>query len=117
MVPLKTLKLAVALVTSLSIAPLASTQAERSPVFGSATVEALSLEASRDIMARGFWADYHGNLAISFAYTAYIYAFYARYYAGSNTANERAWYEVAMSQAYWAYINAWYAMIYSAAGV
>lgn len=117
MVPLKKLKLPIALVASLSLAPMAATYAERSPVFGSATVEALSIEASRDITARGAWADYFGNLAISYAYSAYIYAFYARYYGGSNTATEKAWYDTATSHAYHAYIYSWYASIYSAAGM
>lgn len=117
MVPVKKLILVMAFVVSFSFLPIAAIHAERSPVFGSATVQALSLDASRDITARGAWADYFGNLAISNAYSAYIYSFYARYYGGSNTATEKAWYDAASLHAYHAYIYSLYASAYSAAGI
>lgn len=117
MVPVRKLKLVLAFVVSFSFLPLTAIQAERSPVFGSATVQAMSIDASRDITARGAWADYFGNLVISFAYSAYIYAFYARYYGGSNTPTEKAWYDAAGLYAYHAYIYSLYASAYSAAGI
>lgn len=117
MVPVRKLKLVLAFILSFSALPMAATQAERSPVFGQATIEALSADASRDITARGFWADYFGNLTISHAYSAYIYAFYARYYGGSNSATEKAWYDAAGQFAYAAYIYSLYASAYSAAGM
>lgn len=106
-----------ATVLSLLLPPLVPIHAERSPVFGTASIESLSSEAARDIMARGELANYYGNLAISYSYTAYIYAFYARYYAGSNTWNEKHWYEIATHFAYHAYIMSWHAAYYSSLGM
>ena len=97
----------------LSAAPL---QAERSPIFGSASIQALSIEAARDITARGFWADQFGAEAVNLAYTAYIFAYYARYFAVANSATEASWYMTAASNAYSAYIYAYYASIYSSLG-
>lgn len=99
------------------LVPVLPVHAERSPVFGHATLETLSTEASRDIMARGDWANYYGNYAVSFSYQAYIYSFYARYYAVSNSSTEQAWYAAASYYAYYAYIFASYAQSYSAAGM
>lgn len=92
-------------------------QADRSPIFGSATIEALSHEAARDITARGDWANYYGGLAVSFAYSSYIFAYYARYFAVSNSAQEQNWYAVASNHAYYAYLFAAWAQAYSAAGM
>jgi len=94
----------------LSAAPL---QAERSPIFGSASIQALSIEAARDITARGYWADQFGAAAVNLAYTAYVYAYYARYFAVSNSATEASWYMTASNNAYWAYVYAYWASIYS----
>lgn len=90
--------------------------AERSPVFGGASVETLSVAASRDITARGALANHFGSAAVSHAYTAYIYAFYARNYAVSNSATEQSWYMTASNNAYYAYIYAYNAWHYSASG-
>ncbi len=117
MVTVKKLKFLMAaglILVTLTLNPL---QAERSPIFGSASIQALSVEAAQDITARGFWADHFGAIAVSLSYNAYIYAYYARYFAGSNTANETNWYWAASNNAYWAYIHAYYAAVYSAAGI
>ncbi len=96
-------------------APVAT--ADRSPIFGSAMVEAMSESAARDITARGFWADTNGIAAVNFAYNAYIYAFYARHFAVSGSANEQAWYAAAAWYAYHAYLHATWAASNSAAGI
>jgi hypothetical protein len=96
-------------------APVAT--AERSPIFGSAVVEAMSEAAARDITARGFWANTNGAVAVSFAYNAYIYAYYARYFAVSGSANEQAWYSTAAWYAYYAYVYASWAASNSASGI
>lgn len=108
-------RLAFCLAVLLSPAP-AST-AERSPIFGQASVEALSQSAARDITARGALADYYGSAAVTHAYVAYIYAFYARNYAVSNSATEQSWYNTASQNAYYASVYAYYAATYSAAGM
>lgn len=95
--------------------PIAS--AERSPVFGSAVVEAMSHSAARDITARGYWANINGAAAVNFAYNAYIYAYYARHFAVSGSANEQAWYAAASWYAYYAYVYAGWAASNSAAGI
>lgn len=111
------LKFFVAIGLSLAtLLPLVA-QAERSPIFGSATVEALSPEAARDITARGAWANYYGGLAVSYSYTAYVFAYYARYFAVSNSAQEQSWYGTAAWHAYYAYIYATWAQSYSAWGM
>jgi len=112
---MKKLKFVTAIGLGLMVLSATSLRAERSPVFGTASIQALSTEAARDITARGFWADYHGAIAVTLAYNAYIYAYYARYFAVSNSANETSWYWTASNNAYWAYVNAYYAAIYSAA--
>lgn len=117
MVPVNMLKFITAAGLSLMVIPTASLQAERSPVFGSATIQALSIEAARDITARGYWADYYGAAAVTLAYNAYIYSYYGRYFAVSNSANEASWYMTAANNAYYAYIYAYYASIYSSAGI
>lgn len=106
---------AVALAVSLTISPPA--QAEQSPVFGSATVTAMSHEAAQEVTARGVYADYYGGLALDYAYTAYIYSYYARYVAAPNSATEQNWYMTAMNNAYAAYIHSYYAYLYSAWGM
>jgi len=68
----KKFKFVIAIGLSLLVLPAATLQAERSPIFGSATIEALSIEAARDITARGFWADHFGAAAVTHAYNAYI---------------------------------------------
>jgi len=114
---MKKLKFVIIVGLSLMILPVAPLQAERSPIFGSASIQALSTEAARDITARGFWADHFGAMAVSAAYTSYIYAYYARYFAASNSATETNWYWAASNNAYWAYVYAYYAAVYSAAGL
>jgi len=113
---MKKLKFLTAVGLGVMVLSATSLKAERSPVFGTASIQALSTEAARDITARGILADHHGALAVTLAYNAYIFAFYARYFAVSNSANEFNWYWTAMNNAYWAYIHAYYAAIYSAAG-
>ena len=114
---MKKFKFVIAIGLSLLVLPAATLQAERSPIFGSATIEALSIEAARDITARGFWADHFGAAAVTHAYNAYIFAYYARYFAVSNSSNETSWYLTASNNAYHAYIYAYWASIYSAAGI
>ena len=97
--------------------PVPAGASDRSPIFGEAAVETISRSAARDITARGALADHYGSAAITHAYVAYIYAFYARNYAGSNSATEQSWYNTASLNAYYAYIYAHYAAIYSAAGM
>jgi hypothetical protein len=92
------------------------TLAERSPIFGSAAIEALSQDAARDITARGDLANHFGGLAVSYAYTAYVFAFYARHYAPSNSALEQSWYGAAAYYAYWAYLYSSWAQGWSLAG-
>jgi hypothetical protein len=87
--------------------------AERSPVFGSAEVTVMSPEAANAVTAKGYWADYYGWYAMDAAYTAYVYAYYARYYAASNSGTEQSWYYTAMVNAYNAYIYSYYAYFYS----
>lgn len=96
-------------------APIAT--AEQSPIFGSARIEAMSDAASRDISARGYWANYYGSAAISNAYNAYIYAFYARNYATANSATEQSWYATAHQAAYNAYAYSYLAYYYSTLGM
>ncbi|UPY36158.1 hypothetical protein [Sediminicoccus sp. KRV36] len=114
---MKKLRLIAATVLFLAALPFVPIRAERSPVFGTAAIEALSLEASRDITARGATADYYGGLAVSYSYTAYVYSFYGRYYAGSNTPSEKSWYETAAFYAYYAYIFSHHAAYYSGIGM
>lgn len=97
--------------------PATASAAERSPIFGQASVDTLSQSVARDIMARGALADHFGSAAVTHAYVAYIYAFYARNYAVSNSATEQSWYNTASLNAYYAYIYAYYAAVYSAAGM
>lgn len=106
---------AAALALTLVFAPAA--QAEQSPVFGSANIAAMSTEAAQGVTARGAWADYFGGLALDLSYTAYIYNYYARYVAASNSATEQNWYLVASNQAYYAYIYSYYAYLYSSWGM
>lgn len=110
------LRSVVAFAVALAVPPSLAT-AERSPIFGSATVQAMSDAATRDITARGFWANHFGSAAVSHAYNAYVYAFYARNYAVSDSYTEQAWYSIAMNNAYYAYLYSYYAMIYSQAGI
>jgi len=117
MARVKKLKFVIAIGLSLLVLSAAPIQAERSPIFGSAAIEALSSDAARDITARGFWADHHGALAVNLAYNAYIYAYYARFFAVSNSATEASWYMSASNNAYWAYINAYWASVYSTWGI
>lgn len=111
------LRFVLALCLALATLPVTAPRAERSPVFGSAAIAAISQEAARDITARGIWADYYGGISATFAYTAYIYAFYARNYAVSNSATEQAWYGTAAANAYNAYIYASWAQYYSSIGM
>lgn len=101
----------------LLVLPTDGVTAERSPVFGHAALETLSQSASRDITARGALANHYGSAAVTHAYVAYIYAFYARNYAVSNSATEQSWYSTASLNAYYAYIYAHYSSVYSAAGM
>jgi hypothetical protein len=107
------------LAASLMLAALLQTPAwaDRSPVFGGAAIEAISQEAARDITARGFWANTNGLAAVNFAYNAYIYAYYARYFAPSGSATEQSWYAAASWYAYHAYLYASWAASNSAAGI
>lgn len=116
MVPVKSCRFYIAIWLSLAVLLPMPTLAERSPIFGSASVEAISLEAARDITARGELADYYGGLAITFAYNAYIFSFYARYFAVSNSAQEQTWYGVAANYAYHAYLYASWAQTFSSLG-
>jgi hypothetical protein len=106
------------LAASLTLAAIFQTPAwaDRSPIFGGATIEAISQEAARDITARGELANYFGGLAVSYAYTAYIFAFYARYYSVSNSVQEQSWYGAAAYYAYYAYIFSAWAQHYSLSG-
>lgn len=92
-------------------------QAERSPIFGSAAIEAMSPEAARDITARGAWANYYGGIAVNYAYTAYVFAYYARYYSVSNSSQEQNWYASSAWYSYYAWVYATWAQSYSAAGM
>ena len=113
---MKKIKFVVAIGLSLVALVATPLQAERSPIFGAASIQAMSVDAARDITARGFWADFYGGLAVTFAYNAYIYGYYARYFAVSNSANEQAWYWAATNNAYYAYLYFFYAASNSAAG-
>ncbi len=110
---MKLSKLPLTLILGLALLPAGGLQAERSPIFGTATVQAISLEATRDVTARGYWADYYGGLAVTFAYNAYIYSYYARYFAVSNSTNEQSWYGTASLNAYYAYLYAAWAQNFS----
>jgi hypothetical protein len=90
---------------------------ERSPIFGTATIEAISADAARDITARGELANFYGNLAISHAYHAYIFAFYARHFAAPNSAQEQSWYATAAWYGWTTYLFASWAQGYSSAGM
>lgn len=103
------------LAVMLFVAPAA--RADQSPVFGSATVSAMSNEAAQEVTAKGYYANYFGSLALDASYTAYIYNYYARYYAASNSANEQNWYLAAMNNGYNAYIYSYYAYVYSYYGM
>jgi lipocalin len=116
MVPMSRLFLRLGFCWALLLLPVESIAAERSPIFGQASVEPMSQAASRDITARGALANHYGSAAVTHAYVAYIYAFYARNYAVSNSATEQSWYMTASNNAYYAYIYAYYASIYSASG-
>lgn len=107
------------LAVSLTLAALFQTPAwaDRSPIFGGASIEAISQEAARDITARGELANYFGGLAVSFSYSAYVFAFYARYYSVSNSAQEQSWYGAAAWYAYYAHLYSAWAAAYSAAGM
>jgi len=96
---------------------VATARAEQSPVFGAASIEAMSQAAARDITARGYWANYFGNLSITYAYQAYIYSFYARNYATTNSVNEQNWYGSASQNALLAYTYAAWAQYYSSVGM
>lgn len=116
MVPVLLLRVFVAIGLSLAtLLPLAA-DAERSPVFGSATIEALSPEAARDITARGFWADHYGAMAVSYAHTAYVFAYYGRHFSVSNSAQEQSWYGAAAFHAYHAWMYSIWAQSYSSWG-
>lgn len=91
--------------------------AERSPVFGRATIEAIPADVARDITARGDLANFYGAHAASYAYSAYVFAFYARYYAASNSWQEQNWYGAAAWYAYYAYVFSTWAQAYSQAGM
>ena len=117
MVSVKNLKLVIAIGLSLMVLPANPVQAERSPIFGSARIEALSIDSARDITARGILADWHGAITVNLAYTAYIYSYYARYFAVSNSVNEANWYMTAANNAYWAYVHAYWASLYSTWGM
>ena len=90
---------------------------ETSPVFGPLSVTTLSLEETRNVTARGDYANYYGGLAVTNAYYSYVYSYYARYYAASNSAAEIGWYYNSMQYAYNAYIFSYYAYYYSANGM
>lgn len=107
------------LAASLTLAALFQTPAwaDRSPIFGGATIEAISQEAARDITARGDLANYFGGLAVSFSYSAYVFAFYARYYSASGSWQEQSWYTAAAWYAYYAHLYSAWAAAYSAAGM
>lgn len=91
--------------------------AERSPIFGEAAIEVMSSADARGITARGYWADYYGSAAVNQAYSAYIYSFYGRFYAASNSTTEQSWYNTASTNAYYAYIYSYYASYYSSVGM
>ena len=91
--------------------------AERSPVFGGATVEAISREAARDVTARGEFANAWGSLAASYAYNAYVFAFYARHFSVPNSVQEQNWYATAAWYAYHAYLFSVWAWSYSQSGM
>lgn len=101
----------------LLLASTSPAMAETSPVFGRATVDPISNMAARDIMARGYWADFYGSAAVNHSYNAYIFSFYARYYASSNSATEQSWYATASINAYYAYVYSYYAGYYSSLGM
>lgn len=107
------------LAASLTLAALFQTPAwaDRSPIFGGATIEAISQEAARDITARGELANYFGGLAVSFSYSAYVFAFYARYYSASGSWMEQSYYTAAAWYAYYAHLYSAWAAAYSAAGM
>lgn len=86
---------------------------ERSPVFGRAQVSTMSSAQTRNVTARGYYANYYGSLAVDNAYNSYIYAYYARYYAATNSSTEQSWYYTAHSYAYYAYLYSYYAYLYS----
>lgn len=87
--------------------------ADRSPVFGQAEVSVMAPEAANAVTARGAYADYYGYYAVENAYSAYIYAYYARYYAAANSTTEQNWYYTAHQYAYYAYLYSYYAYYYS----
>lgn len=91
-------------VLALSLFAMPPAQSERSPVFGSASVATMSTAAAQAVTAKGFWADYFGTLAVNSAYTAYIFAYYARFIAASDSPTAQNWYLSAMNNSYNAYI-------------
>jgi hypothetical protein len=113
----KLLALCAAIAVSLATLLTAPALAERSPIFGGATIEAIPREAAREITARGELANHYGAYAASYAYHAYIFAFYARYYAPSNSWQEQNWYGASAWYAYHAYLFSSWAQAYSQAGM
>ena len=114
---MKRLMLVLFIMTGIFFVKIFDAYAERSPIFSTSSVEILTDAASSDISARGAYADYFGSAAISMGYTGYIYAFYARNYAVSNSATEQAWYSTATTHFYYAYVFFYYALVYSQAGM
>lgn len=102
---------------ALSLAAPLPSQAERSPVFGTADVAVMTTEAANDVTAQGYYANYYGYYAYLYGYYGYYYAYLGRYAYGANTSSEtNAYYysyiylNAATSYAYYAYLYSYYRM-------
>ena len=96
---------ALCVAATLALAP-AAMASEKSPIFGSAKAEVTSKVENKNIVGKGYYADYYGSVGLNDAYNAYIYGYYGYYGYGSD------YYFAASDAAYSAYVNFYYAGVY-----
>jgi hypothetical protein len=56
----------------------------KSPVFGNANVQTLSVEENKAVKAKGYYADLYGYYGYLYSYYAYYYAYYGYAYSSAS---------------------------------
>lgn len=78
---MKKLLLTTVAVIAFSAAPAA---ADTSKIFGQANAKVLTVDANKQVVGKGYYADYYGYYGYLYSYYANYYAYYGYAYSSAN---------------------------------
>lgn len=101
-------KLLLASVAALALSAIPAA-ADTSKIFGQASAKVLSPEMNKQVVGKGYYADYYGYYGYIYSYYAYYYAYYGYAYANTNYYYNAYYYSYYATQyLYYAYYYQYY---------